>query len=117
MTGPGPLPAEEPELEEWTDDQPGQALTRPGTKKLTDTESEPPTFQEQKLAEMQQWVLLGVGVILLVVLGLVLAAVWDHGVTPDFGLEIGRMVLPSLVGSATTIVGALFVVGAVKKKR
>ena len=71
--------------------------------------------QTKHTAEMQTWVLLGIGTILLVVFTLLLAAVWNHAVTPEFALEIGRMILPALLGSAATIVGALFVSGQRKK--
>jgi hypothetical protein len=64
---------------------------------------------------MQTWVLLGVGGILLVVFGLILAAVWNHAIGAEFALEIGRMILPTLVGSAATIVGALFIASGREK--
>ncbi|MEV5716417.1 hypothetical protein AB0L41_21195 [Amycolatopsis mediterranei] len=60
-------------------------------------------------AGMQKLVLGAVFAVLLIVFGLTLGAVWNHAVTPDFAIEISKFVLPSLVGSAATIVGAMFV--------
>lgn len=60
---------------------------------------------------MQRLVLGSIMLVLIVVFGLVLAAVWNHGITPEFGLDLGRQILPSLVGSAATIVGAMFISG------
>jgi len=79
------------------------------------------TFQQQEQAaqrkateRMQKWVLIGVAGVLLVVFSLTLVAVWNHGVTPEYALELSRLVLPSLVGSGATIVGVLFVSGSRK---
>ncbi|QXV63569.1 hypothetical protein CVV72_41145 (plasmid) [Amycolatopsis sp. TNS106] len=55
---------------------------------------------------MQLLVLIGVGGILLIVFVLVLIPVWNHA---ELALELGRMILPTLLGSAATIVGALFI--------
>jgi hypothetical protein len=66
--------------------------------------------QSRHTAGMQQKVLLGVGFILLAVFGTIFAAVWNHAVTTDFALEMSRMIIPALLGSASTIVGALFIV-------
>ncbi len=62
-------------------------------------------------SQMQRLVLGSIMVVLLLVFGLVLAAVWNHGITPEFGLELSRLIVPSLVGSAATIVGAMFISG------
>lgn len=109
-------PAGEPTT--WHDNNPGSGPVpsdpSPGRKRLVDIG---PTFeqlqQENKqkhVSNMQKWVLFGVGVILLVVFALILVAVWiTHSLTREFSLELGRMILPSLVGSGATIVGALFV--------
>lgn len=61
---------------------------------------------------MQSWVLLGVGLlILLTVIALVLG-LWLHAINSDFATELARILLPILLGAATTIVGAFFGVGS-----
>ncbi|WP_284749131.1 hypothetical protein [Amycolatopsis sp. RTGN1] len=72
--------------------------------------------QTRHAAGMQQKVLLGVGFILLAVFGTIFAAVWNHAVAPDFALEMSRMIIPALLGSASTIVGALFIVGGRRRR-
>ncbi|MEA5358976.1 hypothetical protein VA596_05470 [Amycolatopsis sp., V23-08] len=76
------------------------------------------TFEERQQATkmkhvstMQKWVLFGVGMILLLVFTLILVAAWTtpDQLTSQFSLELGRMILPSMVGSGATIVGALFI--------
>lgn len=65
-------------------------------------------------ANMQKRVLLGVGMILIFMFSLIFAAVWSHRVDTDFAREMARLVLPSLLGSGATIVGALFISGGRK---
>jgi hypothetical protein len=61
---------------------------------------------------MQKWVLLGVGaLILLTVLALVFG-LWLGALSPSFATELARIVLPILLGTAATIVGAFFGAGA-----
>jgi hypothetical protein len=62
-------------------------------------------------SRMQRLVLGLIMSVLLAVFALVLVAVWNHGVSPEFGLELSRLIVPSLVGSAATIVGAMFISG------
>ncbi|RSN49461.1 hypothetical protein DMC64_02540 [Amycolatopsis sp. WAC 04197] len=67
-------------------------------------------------SKMQKLVLGGVLVVLAAAFGAVLTAVWNHGVTPEFGLDMARLVVPALVGSATTIVGAMFISAGSRKE-
>jgi hypothetical protein len=61
---------------------------------------------------MQKWVLLGVGtLILLTVLALVFG-LWLGAISPAFATELARIILPILLGTAATIVGAFFGAGA-----
>ncbi|MFJ7210004.1 hypothetical protein [Amycolatopsis sp. NPDC098790] len=110
-------------LEAWSDEIPGSGpvlaheVVPPSnvTQPLTATFQQREQSEQRKATErMQQWVLIGVATVLLVVFALTLVAVWNHGVTPEYALELGRLVLPSLVGSGATIVGALFINGSRK---
>lgn len=66
-------------------------------------------LEHKHRAGMQKLVLGAVFAVLLIVFGLSLGAVWSHAVAPEFAIEMSKFVLPSLVGSAATIVGAMFV--------
>lgn len=61
---------------------------------------------------MQSWVLLGVGVLILVTIVALVLGLWLHAISADFATELARVLLPILLGAATTIVGAFFGVGA-----
>lgn len=74
-----------------------------------DHQKEMQVLEHKHRADMQKLVLGAVFAVLLIVFGLALGAVWSHAVTPDFAIEMSKFVLPSLVGSAATIVGAMFV--------
>ncbi|MEU8640013.1 hypothetical protein AB0C38_48130 [Amycolatopsis sp. NPDC048633] len=125
MVPAGAAPSDSPDagvsLEAWSDEIPGSGPSA-AHEVVPPSNVEQPltyTFQQQEQSEqrkaterMQQWVLIGVATVLLVVFGLTLAAVWNHGVTPEYALELSRLVLPSLVGSGATIVGALFINGS-----
>jgi hypothetical protein len=61
---------------------------------------------------MQTWVLLGVGMLILLTVVALVLGLWLHAISADFATELARIMLPILLGAATTIVGAFFGVGA-----
>ncbi|WP_219154575.1 hypothetical protein [Amycolatopsis sp. TNS106] len=89
-------------LEAWND----VGGPAPSDHRLVVLAHEEKTRESKHRAWMQLLVLIGVGGILLIVFVLVLIPVWNHA---ELALELGRMILPTLLGSAATIVGALFI--------
>ncbi|GGP86956.1 hypothetical protein [Saccharothrix coeruleofusca] len=74
-----------------------------------------PTPEQTQKWTMQSRVLWGVGATFFGTLLAVLAAVGLGWITQDFGSELARMILPSVLGSASTIIGVLFVAGKQEK--
>jgi uncharacterized integral membrane protein len=96
---------ETPDDEVWSDEvEAGQSPT-PGREPVVRVTDRLEERAQQHTANMQKWVLLGVGLVLILMFaGILGIAVLDRA----FALEIARLVLPSLLGSGATIVGALF---------
>jgi hypothetical protein len=64
--------------------------------------------QQRHVAWMQTRVLIGVGLIVVITFETLVLAVGFGGISTATASELGRMVLPALVGAGSTIVGALF---------
>lgn len=65
--------------------------------------------QAEHHRSMQAQVLWGLGGVFLVTLWTVIGALGAGFIQPDFAGELVRIILPTVLGSATTIVGVLFV--------
>lgn len=96
-----PNEADEPEERTWSDLQ-GQA----GSGQLVGYAQDP---QAKHRRNMQAHVLWGLGGVFLITLLTVVFGVGTKLISEDFGRELVRVILPTVLGSATTIVGVLFV--------
>ncbi|MEV6871742.1 hypothetical protein [Amycolatopsis sp. NPDC051128] len=98
--------------ETWSDDDPAS-----GPSHRTPPPSDAPIVRIDELevrrhahkASMQNRVLAGVFGLILITLLVIVMAVSLHGITEQFALELARLVLPAVLGSAGAIVGTLFV--------
>lgn len=75
----------------------------------------PPTPEQAQKWSMQSRVLWGVGAIFFGTLIAVIVGTGAHWITPEFASELARMILPTVLGSASTIIGVLFVAGRQQK--
>lgn len=62
-------------------------------------------------ASMQMRVLLGVFLVFAFALVSIVVAAATHRISEQFAMELARMILPAVLGSGATIVGALFISG------
>lgn len=66
--------------------------------------------QRKHVADMQKWVLIGIGgVFVLTFVAVVLLGWFKPEENDGFSLELARMIIPAVLGSGATVVGVLFV--------
>lgn len=91
----------DPSIEVWTEEEPAKHKALIEERNLR-------AEKERHTAIMQMRVLIGVGLVFALTLVTIIGAVWANAVSESFASELSRMILPTALGSGTTIVGALF---------